>query len=106
LEQGDYDRAIDNYSHAIALDPKRGLDVDGARQRHTKKGNLDAAIADYGEAIKLDASRPRPGTALLARVHQGARTRPSLDLALADCDKAAASRPTMQRSSTAARWPT
>src|SRR5262249_50503096 len=52
--KGELDRAIDDYTEAIRLDP-RDADYFAARGIAWRaKGELDRAIADYTEAIRLD----------------------------------------------------
>ncbi len=52
--QGDFDRAITNYSEAIRLNPQ-GADAYYYRAyAYWKKGDLDRAITDLSEAIRLN----------------------------------------------------
>ena len=53
-DEGDLDRAIDDYSEAIRLDPKSAHAYNGRGNAYARKGDIDGAIADYGEAIRVD----------------------------------------------------
>ena len=52
--KGDGDRAIEDYSEAIALDPNYTRAYNNRGVHLARKGELDRAIADYDAAIRLD----------------------------------------------------
>jgi tetratricopeptide (TPR) repeat protein len=58
---GDYDRAIADYTEAIRLDPGLALAYNNRGFAYSAKGDNDRAIADYDQAIKINplpASNP------------------------------------------------
>src|ERR1700693_1912285 len=50
----DVDRAFDDYSEAIRLDPKNTTAYTGRGGLYLRKGDVDHAIADYNEVIQID----------------------------------------------------
>ena len=54
--EGLYDRAIEEYTRAILIDPAFAEAYLGRGWAHMAKGNPDQAIRNYGEAIGLDPS--------------------------------------------------
>jgi tetratricopeptide (TPR) repeat protein len=84
LSRRDYDRAIDDYSEAIRLDPKYAIGFNNRGLAYLRKGKLDRAIEDYDEAIRLN-----PAYALaLANRATARRIKGRIDLAIEDSDKA------------------
>jgi tetratricopeptide (TPR) repeat protein len=51
---GDFDRAIADYTEAIRLDPKLAIAYYERGVAYHALGDFDRAIADYTEAIRLD----------------------------------------------------
>ena len=87
--EGQFDRAIDDYDHAIAINP---ADADSYNDRGTtyrEKGQYDLAIKDYDQAISLS---PNNAMALsnrcLAKAVVG-----QLEQALVDCNVSLRLRP-------------
>jgi len=54
--KGDYDRAIQDYSQAIKLNPKFAVAYNNRGVAHERKSEYDRAIVDYDQAIKLKPS--------------------------------------------------
>jgi len=54
LRKGEYDRAIANYTKAIALDPNDAYAYNNRGLAYRKKGEHGRAIADHSKAIALD----------------------------------------------------
>jgi tetratricopeptide (TPR) repeat protein len=54
LENGDYDRAIANYTRAIPLAPTFALLYDGRGRAYAKIAEFDKALADFRESIRRD----------------------------------------------------
>ena len=52
--KGDYDRAINDYTQAIALDPNYAVAYNNRGLAYTSNDNNDRAINDYTQAIMLD----------------------------------------------------
>jgi tetratricopeptide (TPR) repeat protein len=52
--KGDYDRAIQDFSQAIRLDPKCAYAFNGLGNAYNAKGEYDRAIQDYDQAIRLN----------------------------------------------------
>src|SRR5689334_11343921 len=58
-DQGDYQRAIEDYGQALAINP---LDAEAFNSRgatFTALGQYDRAIADFDQAVQLNATSPR-----------------------------------------------
>jgi tetratricopeptide (TPR) repeat protein len=53
-ERGDYDRAIDDYTQAIRLEPNNGQHYGNRGVAYRDKGDYDRAIADFTQWIRLD----------------------------------------------------
>jgi tetratricopeptide (TPR) repeat protein len=51
---GEYDRAIADFTQAIALKPDFALAYSNRGNAYANKGEYDRAIADYTQAIKLN----------------------------------------------------
>jgi lipoprotein NlpI len=51
---GDYDRAIQDYSQAIQLDPKSAVYLSNRGNAYADKGDYDSAIKDFDKAIELN----------------------------------------------------
>src|SRR5262249_1908171 len=60
LEQGEYDRAITDYSEAIRLDPESSWAFNDRGLAWYENKEFERAIADYGEAIRLDPQDSDP----------------------------------------------
>src|SRR5262245_45774255 len=56
--KGDDEKALADYSQAIALDPNSGHVRRG--QIYIRKGDADRALTDFNTAIKLDKADPEP----------------------------------------------
>jgi tetratricopeptide (TPR) repeat protein len=52
-ERGDFDLAISEYSEAIRLDPKNGVEYQNRGNVYATKGDTDKANADYTKARQL-----------------------------------------------------
>ena len=63
-DKGEVDRAIADYTKAIALDPNYAFAYNNRGLTYEKKGEIDRAIADYTKAIALD---PNDATAYTNR---------------------------------------
>jgi tetratricopeptide (TPR) repeat protein len=88
-DKGQYDRAIQDYDHAIAINPK---DADAFNNRGTTyraKGQYDLAIQDYDQALRLT---PNSAMALNNRCFAEALMG-QLEEALADCNESLRLRP-------------
>ena len=53
LENGDYDSAIANYTHAIRLNPNDAIAFLWRGDAYLDKGDYNSAIADYETALQL-----------------------------------------------------
>jgi len=54
LGKGDWDRAIEDFTKVISLNPAYALDYDGRGLAYSSKSEWDHAIEDYTKAISLD----------------------------------------------------
>jgi lipoprotein NlpI len=83
-KEGDYDRAIVDYTKAIHLDPKLDYTFWRRGLAYTRKKEHDRAIADYSEAIRLNPNRA------LAYINRGYafHSKGDYNRAIADYDEA------------------
>ena len=83
--KGNYDRALEDYSQAIELDPKYALAFVNRGIVYGNMGDFDRAIENYDRAIELD---PKSVYAFINRcdAYQGKK---SYDRAIKDCHQAA-----------------
>jgi len=83
-DKGEVDRAIADYTKAIALDPNYAFAYNNRGLTYEKKGEIDRAIADYTKAIALDPKNA------IAYTNRGAAyySKGALDRAIADFDEA------------------
>jgi tetratricopeptide (TPR) repeat protein len=51
---GDYDKAIEDYTTALNLDPRSSLAHQNRGNTYVEKGDLNAALADFSRSIKLN----------------------------------------------------
>jgi tetratricopeptide (TPR) repeat protein len=58
-DKGNYERAIQDFSEAIRLDPNSEIAYYGRGYAYKKKGDYDRAIQDFNEAIHLNPSFER-----------------------------------------------
>jgi len=56
-EKQEYDKAIDDFSEAIRLNPKDAIAFGNRGNAYDSKQEFDKAIADYSEAIRIDPKR-------------------------------------------------
>jgi len=84
LNNRDYDRAVDDFSEAIRLDPKFAIGFNNRGFALQRKGQIDRAIEDYDEAIRLN---PRYALAFVNRSN-ARRVKGRIDLAIEDADRA------------------
>jgi tetratricopeptide (TPR) repeat protein len=54
-DRGEYDRAMQDFDHAIRLDPDFALAFNNRGHVYTGKSDYDRAIQDFDQAIRLDA---------------------------------------------------
>jgi tetratricopeptide (TPR) repeat protein len=87
--EGDYDRAIADYTKAIELDPKFARAYNNRGTVYGIKGDHDRAIADFAKAIGLD---PKNANAYNNRC-LGLAVSGRAQSALTDCDTALRLRP-------------
>ena len=57
-EKDELDKAIEDYSKAIEIDPTYAKAYDGRGSAWTDKGEIERAFADYDQAIRLDPKDP------------------------------------------------
>ena len=88
-DQGQFNRAIDDYDHAIAINPSDAASYNDRGTAHREKGQYDLAIEDYDRAISLS---PNNAMALNNRCFAKAVVG-QLDQALADCNSSLRLRP-------------
>jgi tetratricopeptide (TPR) repeat protein len=80
LSSRNYDRAIDDFSEAIRVNPKFALGFNNRGFAYQRKGQIDRAIEDYDEAIRLN-----PALALaFANRASARRIKGRIDLAIED----------------------
>ena len=84
FENKDYDKAIEEFTEAIRIDPNYDLAYVSRGQSYSNKGQNDQAISDYTESIRLN-----PDDAL-AYYSRGATygKKGQYDKAISDCSKA------------------
>jgi tetratricopeptide (TPR) repeat protein len=83
-EKDDFDRAIDDYTSAIQIDPKNAAYLEARGSVWLDKGEFDKAIADCNEANRLD-----PKNAAVLRTRAMARyAKEEYQLAMADYSEA------------------
>jgi tetratricopeptide (TPR) repeat protein len=56
--RGDYDRALQDYSQALRLNPKYAGAMRNRGSVYVRKGDYERAIRDYSEAARLDPDDP------------------------------------------------
>jgi hypothetical protein len=81
--KGDYDRAIADYTQAVALDPNYFAAYFQRARSYERAGDFDRAIADYAEAIRLSPLDVSPV------INRGIiyKRKGEYDLAIADYNK-------------------
>ena len=84
LDNRDFDRAIDDYSEAIRLDPKFAVGFNNRGLGYQRKNQYDLAIQNYDEAIRLN---PQYALAFVNRSNAH-RSKARFDLAIADAGQA------------------
>jgi tetratricopeptide (TPR) repeat protein len=84
LERQEYDKAIDDFTEAIRLDPNVAIIYFNRGNAYYDHGNLDKASSDYNEAVRLDHNFAR------AYVGRGnvIRDQGNLDKAISDYNEA------------------
>jgi tetratricopeptide (TPR) repeat protein len=58
LYEGDFERAIDDLTEAIAISPAIALNYSNRAEARARKGDLDGALADCDEARRRDPKEP------------------------------------------------
>jgi tetratricopeptide (TPR) repeat protein len=58
-KKGEYDKAIDDYTSTIAIDPKNIYAYDNRGIANYKNGDYDGAIVDYSKIIEIDPNIAR-----------------------------------------------
>ena len=89
--KGCFDKAIDDYSQAIRLNPKAAAPYAGRGLAQAGKGDFKKAIADYDKAVQLE---PEHAATYAARGSVYLRER-EWDKAIADCREAVRLDPTL-----------
>lgn len=88
-DKGQYDRAIQDYDHAIAINPDDGNAFNNRGTSHRARGQYDLAIQDYDQAIGL-----LPNNAMTLNNRCFAKALASqLEQGLADCNESLRLRP-------------
>ncbi len=90
LKNGQYDKAIEDYSRAIAIDPNNANAYNGRGIAYRKKDQYDKALEDFNKAIAID---PNSANAYNGR-GIAYRKKDQYDKALEDFNKAIAIKPT------------
>jgi tetratricopeptide (TPR) repeat protein len=85
-QKGEVERAIADYTKAIAIDPNYATAYYNRGTAYARKGEVDRAIADYNKAIAID---PNDATSYYNRGHSYEK-KGEFDRAIADYDKAIA----------------
>ena len=83
-QKGAFDRAINDFTEAIRIDPKNAIAFGIRGHAYSKKRNVDEAIADYNEAIRLN---PKDDSAFYFR-GEAYRQKADYDRAIADYTEA------------------
>ena len=87
--KGQYDRAIEDYDHALAINPDDADALNNRGTSHRANGHYDLAVKDYDQVLKLT---PYSAKALNNRCFAKALMG-QLDQALADCNESLRLRP-------------
>ena len=83
-DQGAYERALEDYGQALAINPLDAEAHNGRGTTFTALGQYDRAIADFDQAVQINpTSAPTFGNRCFAKALLG-----QLDAALADCNEA------------------
>jgi tetratricopeptide (TPR) repeat protein len=59
FEKGDYDKAIENYSEAIRLQPNFAVAFHNRGLAWKRKQDYNRAIMDYSQVLRFDPENPR-----------------------------------------------
>jgi Mg2+-importing ATPase len=84
--KGDFERALDDFNHALRLGPKSTRALDARASIYLERREFDRAIADFDAAIAL---QPKSAAAFQGRA-EAYRGKNDLDRAIADYDAAIA----------------
>jgi tetratricopeptide (TPR) repeat protein len=84
-EMGDDDKAFEDFSEAIKLNPAFAAAYDNRAELYRWRGEYERGIADYAEAIRLDPANPAYWN---GRCWMRATMKRDLQEALRDCDEA------------------
>ena len=86
VNNGEYDKAIEQYNKALAIDPQRVNSLSNLGNAYVKKGEYDKAIEQYNKALAIDPQRVNTLSNLgNAYVNHG-----EYDKAIEQCNKALA----------------
>ena len=83
-EAGQYDKAIDDFTAAIGLEPKNAFAYERRGDCHMNNGHYDKAAKDFGIALNIDpaSSFAKEGMEKLAAEKAAAATRPKIGSAM------------------------